>query len=58
LLEQGPSFFQGGEVLFLLVLAAARTEQAVLAQDTLDGSCETIATTKSWGLVIFCWLER
>src|SRR5512143_2780410 len=37
LLEQGPGGVQGGQVLFLLVAASARAEQAVLAQDALDG---------------------
>ncbi len=36
LLEQSPRRFQRGQVLFLLVAAATRAEQAVLAQDALD----------------------
>jgi len=36
-LEQGPTAFPLRQVLLLLVLAPAREEEAVLAQDTLDG---------------------
>jgi len=37
LLEQRPGFFECGQVLFLLVLATAAMNQAVVAQDALDG---------------------
>ncbi len=37
LLERSPGGLDGSEVLFLLIFAAARAEQAVLAQDALNG---------------------
>jgi len=37
LLKDGPTLLARGQILFLLVLAAARVDQAVLTQNALDG---------------------
>ena len=37
LLEDGPTLLARGQILFLLVFATARVDQAVLPQNALDG---------------------